>query len=399
MRSYAQLLKIPAQRYLMAASVPADFADWLDYVAVVALLVYAWHEGAFVLALFAVALALPYVLVGPFAATIVDRTDIRTVLVVSNFGRALATGALIFAPNPAIVLAIVFIRSSVDSAFTPARQTALQIATPPELLPVANGAHQGINQISKIVGPALGGLALTMISPQAIFAINASLSLLAAMILLGLRLPKRPVSSEVRKSIFADVPAGLQEFGKNRKLLGALIFASSAYFAFFLYDTLIALLAVKLGFDASIYGLSITISGLGGLVGALVAGTFDVKRPVMVMALAALVSAPVTIVLAACAMAGIEINHWVFYAAMAIMGGSTAFMLVPYRTIIQKETPGDRIARVVATGEAISMMAMLSAPFLGSLIAETFGVGAAFLAGGMLLLSIGTIAMLTLLKR
>jgi predicted MFS family arabinose efflux permease len=339
------------------------------------------------------------VLIGPFAATIVDRADIRTVLIVSNVGRALATAALIFAPNPAIVLAIVFIRSSVDSAFTPARQAALQIATPPELLPVANGAHQGINQISKIVGPALGGLALTMISPQAIFGINASLSLLAAVILLGLRLPDREVSSEARKSIFADVPAGLQEFARNRKLLGALIFASSAYFAFFLYDTLIALLAVKLGFDASIYGLSITISGLGGLIGALVAGTLDVKRPVMVMALAALVSAPITIILAAYAMAGIEISLWAFYAAMAIMGGSTAFMLVPYRTIIQKETPGDRIARVVATGEAVSMMAMLSAPFLGSLIAETFGVGAAFLAGGILLLSIGTIAMLTLLKR
>lgn len=81
------------------------------------------------------------------------------------------------------------------------------------------------------------------------------------------------------------------------------------------------------------------------------------------------------------------------------MGGSAALMLVPYRTIIQKETPGDRIGRVVATGEAITMAAMLSAPFIGSFIAETYGVSAAFLTGGVLLLCIGAIAMLALLKR
>jgi hypothetical protein len=46
---------------LALASIPADFAVWLDYAAIIALLVFVWGEGPFVLALFAFCLTLPYV--------------------------------------------------------------------------------------------------------------------------------------------------------------------------------------------------------------------------------------------------------------------------------------------------------------------------------------------------
>lgn len=49
------------------------------------------------MAFFIVALSVPYVIIGPFAALLVDRAPIGRVLVVSNLGRALATLALVFA--------------------------------------------------------------------------------------------------------------------------------------------------------------------------------------------------------------------------------------------------------------------------------------------------------------
>jgi predicted MFS family arabinose efflux permease len=393
---YRALLGLPVPRRLALASIPADFADWFDYAAVVALLVFAWGEGPFVLALFGVALSLPYVAIGPLLAVYVDRTPLGRVLVLSNLGRGLTTLALVFAGSTPLVLALVFVRSSIDSAFTPARQAAIQSSTPPELLGSANGLHQAINQTSKIAGPALGGLLLTVMPAQSVFGINAMLSLVAALSLIRLGLPPR--AARTPSDFRTAMTAGAAEFRRNRLLLLALVFSAIAYFALFLYDALLALLAQDFGFDATAFGIGIAASGAGGLIGALVAGRFT-SRPILSMAGSAVVSGCVTIALALAAIAALAIPVWVYFLALAAMGGSTAFMLVPYRTIVQTQTPPDRIARVFATGEAITTAVMLSAPFIGSLIATAYGTGAAFLSGGALVLLLGVVTAVTMGRR
>ncbi|WIJ23723.1 MFS transporter [Devosia sp. RR2S18] len=394
---YATLLRLPVPRRLAFASVPADFADWLDYAAVIALLVFAWGEGPFVLALFAFVLTLPYVAVGPLLAVYVDRAPLARVLVLSNIGRALTTLALVVAPSTAAVLGLVFLRACVDSAFGPARQAAIQASTPPEMLGTANGLHHAINQTSKIAGPAIGGLLLALIPAQAVFGINAVLSLLAAALVWGIALPvRRKPESEAPTKFLADLVAGVAEFRRSRLLLAALVFSSVAYFAFFLYDALIALLTQEFGLGATAFGISIAASGGGGLLGALVAGRLAARWPMPTMIWAAIFSGLVTLALALAAIAGYVLPALLFYAVMALAGGSTAFMLVPYRTIVQREAPPDRIARVFAAGEAIIMAVMLSAPFIGSAIAAAYGTPVAFAAGGAMLIALGLASSLVL---
>jgi MFS family permease len=392
---YRSLLALPVPRRLALASIPADFADWLDYAAIIALLVFAWGEGPLVLALFAFCLTLPYVAVGPLLAMVVDRTPLPTILVLSNLGRGLATLALMFADQTAVVLAIVFLRACIDSAFTPARQAAIQASTPPNLLARANGLHQAINQTSKIAGPALGGMLLAIMPAQSVFGCNAVLSLLAAALVFGLALPARPPrkASDFRTELLA----GAAEFRRSRLLLMALVFAAIAYFSFFLYDALIALLAEDFGLGASAFGIGIAASGAGGLLGALLAGPLAARHALPSMIGAALFSGAVTVVVGLVAMLGQDLPALPFFLVLALMGGSTAFMLVPYRTIVQTEAPPDRIARVFAAGEAVIMAVMLSAPFIGSAIAGTWGTGAAFLAGGALLIALGLASAATLL--
>lgn len=399
--SYGRLLSLPVPRRLALASLPADFADWLDYAAVVALLVFVWGEGPFVLALFAIALTTPYVVAGPLVAVFVDRLPLRPVLIASNLGRAVATGLLIVAPDTVTVLALVFLRGCVDSAFGPARQSAIKASTPEALLGIANGLHQAINQLSKIVGPAVGGLILAVMPAQQVFGINAVLSLIAAGLLLGLDLQRPPSAPGTRPgSIWRDAGAGIAEFARNRLLLAALIFSAIAYFSMFLYDALIALLLTDLGFDATAFGISIGFSGFGGLLGAVLAGRFVSDRPLIWMAGGALAAGLVAVALAVAIMAGLPVSLLVFYGAMLVMGGTSAFMLVPYRTAIQSHTPPDRLARVVAAGEAVTIAVMVSAPFVGSMIAATWGTPAAFMAGGLGLTALGaTTAVVMIMRR
>jgi predicted MFS family arabinose efflux permease len=265
------------------------------------------------------------------------------------------------------------------------------------MLGTANGLHHAINQTSKIAGPAMGGLLLALIPAQAVFGINAVLSLLAAALVWGIALPVRSKpETEAPTKFLADLFAGVAEFRRSRLLLAALVFSSVAYFAFFLYDALIALLTQEFGLGATAFGISIAASGGGGLLGAILAGRLAVRWPMATMIWAAIFSGLVTLALALAAIVGYALPELLFYAVMALAGGSTAFMLVPYRTIVQREAPPDRIARVFAAGEAIIMAVMLSAPFIGSAIAAAYGTPVAFAAGGAMLIALGLASSLVL---
>jgi MFS family permease len=400
MTPFPDILRIPAQRRLLLAAIPADFADWFDYVAVVALIAYVWGEGPVALGFLALAFALPYVIAGPLLAAWVDRADLKRVLLLSNLGRGVLTFALALAPNVEVLLLMVLLRGIVDSAFTPARQSTIQLITPEPLLMAANGLHQGINQTSKILAPACGGLLLALMPAQGIFVVNGFLSIFAFLILLGLQLPARAhVLHDNKEPFFARVAGGIKEFGRNQLLLAVLIFASAANFTFFLYDTQIALLTSQLGYDVTAFGLTITASGIGGVSAAFLAGLMKRTRPLVLMALSALVSGPVTIATALAAGWGVAIPFPLFCLVMAVMGGSTVFMLVPYRAVIQAETPPDRIARVTSAGEASMTVAMMTAPLLGSLIVTGFGVPAPFIVGGGLIVLLGLGALVFALRR
>ena len=70
--------------------------------------------------------------------------------------------------------------------------------------------------------------------------------------------------------------------------------------------------------------------------------------------------------------------------------------MVPYRVVVQRDVDPSRIVRAFATGESVITATMVAAPFLGSAIASLWGVPAAFMAGGGVLVALGLI---TLIRR
>ena len=106
------------------------------------------------------------------------------------------------------------------------------------------------------------------------------------------------------------------------------------------------------------------------------------RRDIAWMGLGGIVSGPLTVVLGLWAIQGFAPPAWLFIAMTLVLGLATGFVLVPYRTTIQRETPPDRIARVFAAAEAIVIVVVMISPFLGSLIANAWGVGTTFAVGG-----------------
>ncbi|MEL6838555.1 MAG: MFS transporter [Pseudomonadota bacterium] len=384
-----------ALRQLLIAQVPADFADWLDFVAIGALLAYVWMVDPMVFAVLAVAMGLPYLIIGPVAGVVVDRSSVKSVLILSNLGRALATAALFLAPSWPVLMVIVALRATVDTFYTPAKQAAIQALTTKDDRTRVNGLSHAINQASKIVAPALGGGLLIWLSPQHIFAINALVSVLAALLLWTLPVIFRDIgTSDAELGLRQNLSAGMDVVRSSPVLRAALIMMGAGYFAMFFYDTLIAPLTRDLGYTETILGLSLAAVGAGGVLGALAlgAGPAD-KQPFVMIGIGSGIAALIVMMIGGFEVTGQKLSHLAFIGLFGLLGFCSAMTVVPFRTIIQNNVSSARIGRVTALSEAVNTIALLTAPFVGAAIASAFSIGASFICGGVVMLLVAIRAM------
>ncbi len=376
-------------RRLLVAQVPADFADWLDFVAIGALLAFTWQVEPYVFALLAVSMGLPYLAVGPVAGVFVDRSDTRSVLIWSNVGRGIVTASFFLASDWPLLLALIALRSAIDTFFTPAKQSAIQALTDRDRRTRANAISHGINQSSKIVAPTVGGVLLIWMSPHLVFLINAGVSVIAASLLMRLRSMRSETTIEEQASALSAIRGGLKMMADIMVLRAAIGMMAAGFFAMFFYDTLIAPLTRDLSFSQTHLGFALAAVGAGGVLGAAILAMIgEMKRPFLSVALGAGIGGATVIALGLAEATAQPIALLLFIAAFFVLGIGSAMSVVPFRTIIQNNTDERSIGQITALSEATNTMALLTAPFIGAWIASLFSTGAAFILGGLVMLAV-----------
>lgn len=374
---------------LLSAQAPADFADWLDFVAIGALLAFVWQAPPIAFAWLAIAMGLPYLTVGIAAGALVDRVNLRAILIGSNLGRAVATAALIVVPDWPWLMVAVFLRSTVDALFTPAKQAAIQGLTQPQDLILANGASHAINQSAKIVAPALGGAALAITAPQTVFAVNCAVSIIASLILMRLPSLPRPATQDRDGSLRQDIAAGLT-LVRRTPVLGATIgLMAAGYFAMFFYDSLFAPLIEALGHTPQTLGLVLAAIGAGGVVGALGLGgwtaTAGTARCFVLIAAGSAAAAGCIGFIGLAEALDLDLALAPLLILATCVGLASAISVVPTRTLLQTHTPQGAMGRVSALSEAANTIALLIGPFIGAALASATTIGAAFMLGAAML--------------
>jgi predicted MFS family arabinose efflux permease len=387
----------PGQRSfhrLLTMQVPADMADWLDMVAIGALLAFTWKAPPVAFAWLAVAMALPPLTIGVLAGVYVDRWPLRRTLVLANLGRCLATAALILVSDWPTLVAVVALRATADSAFGPAKQVALQRLVPPDKLVSANGLSQGINQATKVAAPAVGAVLLAFLDPRQIFAANAALSGLAMLLVLALP-PLGRATIYAQPSRFLDeLRSGLRVLAGAPVLRSAVLLMFGSTFAVFAYDTQVPPLLQVLGQSKEALGFCIAAVGAGGILGSFgVMGLSDRVPPQMVVAVAIAVAALLVAALGIAELRGQHAALAPLLALFAVVGLASSLARVPLRATIQRETPPGLMGRVAALVEAAGVSALLLAPFCGAALATAISVGAAFVAGAAVMLAVAVVAL------
>ena len=353
---------------------------WWMYTAASGWLMVRLNPAPLVVSLVQVANTLPMFLFAIPAGALTDIVDKRKFLIIGEI--AIAVVATLFAVlvwqhlvTPVILLLFAFLVAAGDALTSPAYQAIVPMLVPRSEVPravVANSA--GVN-VSRAVGPALGGLFLGAFGIAAPFWINAVSNYGSIGALLWWREPERGGGARLPpEHLLSAIRTGLR-YARYNAPLGATLIRSAGFvlFASAYWALLPLVVRNQIGGGAMLYGVLLGAIGASAVGGALVLPRLnDRLGPDRVAAAGTLGTA------AATALFGLAHDDFTALVASLLAGISWITMLSVLNISAQTVLPD----WVRGRGLAIYVTVMFGALSLGSAIwgqiAASFGLAPSF---------------------
>jgi len=370
-----------AFRRLWAARTVSQWGDVISTVTL-ALLVYELTGSGLGVTAVVAAEILPILLLAPFAGALIDRLPRVRVMVAADLGRAALVALLVVTQDSLLLVFVVAAGTSAGTVFfNPAAGSVLPALVRRDHLVAANSGIWTAAVLSQIALAPLAGLVVVTAGFGWGFALNAASFVVSALLLRGLHVVAEPAPLQ-RRTLVHDALEGARVLVADR-LLRALAVAQllAALSAGATSALLVVYAREQLQVDGRGYGTLLAAIGVGAVLGPLVLLRLvrDPRRPVFVfgpfalrglvdLALAATVRLPV----AATALVGYGI------------GTSTG--AVTFTSLLQAETEDRLRGRVLASMDLLWQTGRLASLGVGGLLADTVGISAVYLLGGVLLL-------------
>jgi MFS family permease len=211
-----------------------------------------------------------------------DRFSPRTLMLLSNAIRGVTVGilaALVLNDRAELwhlyVLAGIF--GVVDAFFYPAMNTIVPMLVPERQLAPANALVQGAQQVMLLVGPAVAGALVALVSTGPAFAIDAA-SFLVAAAAIGLIAGGRRHAAHAAgdaPSMLATIGAGLRAAWADRAVRSMVVLIAAFNFAFTgpISVGLAVLADERFAGGSAAFGLLFSGFGGGAVIGAVLAGS------------------------------------------------------------------------------------------------------------------------------
>jgi len=424
LRAYRLLLRNGPLARLLAGEFISSIGDWLYLVAIL-ILVYEVSNDPLVLGIVGAARVLPYVVLSIPAGILADRYDRRLILLVTDVARGtlmLVMAALVAAHAPVVTIVVLAVVATCFSTFfSPAIGAYLpSLVADEEQLGPANSAWSTLDHLAFVIGPAIAGLLIAAGGLALAFVLNAATFAVIAVVLWRLPSPRRSVIGEVRAAGEVREPgeapaaadgtaaatgiemppvltpaSALTPGGVDRKVLRRVVVpvlglalidlvGSVAGGGLSVLTVVIAVGSLGAG-DAGTGFLNAGI-GLGGLVGALLAGVF-VLRPSLVGVLA---SGSIVLAVGVAAL-GIAGSLPLAVGMIAVASAGAILVEVTSTTILQRAIPDEIRGRTLGVLATVSTLAFAAGSFALPVLADAVGMGPVLAATGVAIVVAGLV--------
>jgi MFS family permease len=223
---------------------------------------------------------LPIMLLGLFAGAIADNYDRRRVMLAAQIGMLVVSAVLAVLSwegllGPISLLALTFMVGAGTALNGPAWQASVRQQVGPRDLPQAITLNSVAFNLARSVGPALGGLLISLWSVTAAFAFNA-VSYIGMIVVLSRWTPE--ASAPARQPMLASIATGLDYCARSPALRKVLLRGLVLGFGMAGYQSLLPSAARDLLHGDEIdYGLMLGVFGLASVFAAFRVGRLRQK--------------------------------------------------------------------------------------------------------------------------
>ncbi|QDY67662.1 MFS transporter [Glutamicibacter halophytocola] len=380
-------------RVLWAGSTAANFGDGISYVAMPLLAAALTNAPMLIAGLPMVYSVARFLVVLPIGA-FVDRFNRRTILWMANLGRSLLLIALavLVVTGAESILALCVAFTLIGLLETAADNSVLSIL--PTLvrskdLDKANGQISATQLVAdEFVGPPLGGLLFSTAIVLPI-AVTGGAYAAAALFFVGMRGKFRPARiQEPANSLRRDIFDGASWLAKHRLLRSLAVVSGLASIAYMMPFSILVLFATEnLGLNSARYGILLSASALGGLVGSVIVAPLRRKIGYAAITTGSLVlgslSLFITFLTDSPYIAGLSLSAYILHAVL---------FSVSVSSLRQRMVPDALRGRVNSVSNLFGLAGLAIGAGLGGFLATVLSLGAPFLAGAMLFVVCATIA-------
>jgi len=367
-----------------------NLGSWLQSVAL-GWLVLTLTNSTFLLGIVGFAQTIPVLLLGLLGGAIADRSDRRVVLIIAQ-GAAVVLVVLLTLltwfndVNVAAIIAFAVLTGSVSALSAPAWQAFIKDLVQPDQLRSAIALNSTRFNLSRIIGPAIGGWLLAQVGPAGCFATNAVsyLGVLGALFLIRTPKPK-PAPYVPLTQALNDGLAYAWRDNSIRSLL--FVTAAMAFFGFPYGSFMPAFARDVLNIGPKGLGTLLTAVGVGAIAGAFASSVRWVGRHPR----GAMVAAEITFGAALCVFS-LSVVLPVSLAALVVLGFAMITYLSVANSVLQMNVPDALRGRLMG----IWVLVNTGVTPVGSLIlggsSAAFGISRSLAGSGIALVAAGVIA-------
>lgn len=269
-----RLRRVPGFRSYWSAATVSSFGTAVSAVAVPVLVVTVLHASPFEVGLVNAAQFLPYALFGLIVGAYVDRFRRKPLLIWASVGRGICLGTmpvlwLTGLLDLWVTAAALFVFGMLSVLGFAATQSLLPRVVPRELLLAANARVDQSEAAAQTVGPALGGVLVSIVTAPIAIAVDAVSYFLDAVLIARIRVAEQKPARRAGTRLRSDIADGVR-WTYGHATLAPLALSTHLWFlANAAASTAFATLALRaLALPAAVYGAIIAISGVAMLLGA-----------------------------------------------------------------------------------------------------------------------------------
>jgi MFS family permease len=337
---------------------------------------------------------LPIMLFALVAGAIADSFDRRKVMLVAQtFMLVVSVLLTLFTYSglitPWTLLAFTFLIDSGTALNSPSWQASVGDIVPRNKVPAAVALNSMGFNLTRSVGPAIGGIIVAAAGAAAAFAANA-VSYIGLIVVLARWKPNVPVSTLPRESLGAAMGAGLRYVAMSPNIGKVLVRGAAFGFSAGAVLALLPLVArdVVKG-DALTYGIMLGAFGIGAVGGALISVRLRQLLSSETMVRCAVAG------FAVCAFnAAVSPHAWQTSLGLLVGGACWVIALSHFNVTVQMATPRWVVGRVLSVYQTATFGGIALGSWIWGVVADAHGAEAALIAASVAMLAGGAIGLL-----